>query len=162
MSRLPQIGTTPTLTYNFNLNIMKKFILNLVFVLAIVNLYAQQKGTQADTATSEHGHAERKIKELKESEQYDLVDLCGNRFVRAKGTGESITNINAAVENLTRKKIKVVVNPGTYFVAGDGYQNMVTRKEYAFVLNPLSRNKVRPLQNIYSLLQVEHFISVSL
>ena len=75
---------------------------------------------------------------LREDETYDLIFLHERGFVRARGTGQSITEIYGKVENLIRKKLKVVVNPGTYFLSSGSHQNMVTRTEYTFTLWPCS------------------------
>jgi len=74
--------------------------------------------------------------DLKEGQQYDLLFLHERGVVRVKGSGQSITKIYAAVENLIRKELRVVVKPGTYFVSSGGHQNMATTTEYTFTLYP--------------------------
>lgn len=88
-------------------------------------------------------HEERKTQKLTaaaadiiEDQQYDLLVLHKRGFVRAKGTGESITKIYADVENLIRKKLNVVVTPGTYLVSSGRHQNMAVTTEYRFTLAP--------------------------
>jgi len=73
---------------------------------------------------------------LNENQQYELTSLAQWGFVRAQAKGESITKIHATVENLIRKRIRVVVKIGTFFVASGGHQNMATTKEYTFLLSP--------------------------
>jgi hypothetical protein len=77
-------------------------------------------------------------KELKVEDQYDLIFLCKKGYIRTSGIGRSITKIYAKFENLVDQEIKVVVKPGTYFISRGKYQNMVIRKEYTFILDPLS------------------------
>lgn len=76
--------------------------------------------------------------DLTEDQQYDLLFLHKRGFVRAKGSGQSITKVYADIENLIRKKLRVVVTPGTYFVSSGGHQNMATTTEYTFTLYPCS------------------------
>jgi len=76
--------------------------------------------------------------DITEDKQYDLLFLHQRGFVRAKGSGQSITKVYADVENLIRKKLSVVVTPGTYFVSAGGHQNMATTTEYRFTLYPCS------------------------
>jgi hypothetical protein len=83
-----------------------------------------------------------KAAELNEDEEYDLFFLHKKGFVRAKATGQSITDIYADVENLIRKKIRVIIKPGTYFVASGNHQNMVTKREYSFTLYPLDTENI--------------------
>ena len=80
--------------------------------------------------------------DLNESQPYDLLLLHERGFVRATGSGQSITRVHAEVENLIRKKLRVVVAPGTYFVSKGGHQNMATTSDYAFTLYPCSTERV--------------------
>lgn len=80
--------------------------------------------------------------DLKDGEQYDLLFLHKRGFVRAKGSGQSITRIYADVENLIRKTVRVVVKPGTYFVSSGGCQNMATTAEYTFTLYPCATERL--------------------
>ena len=66
----------------------------------------------------------------------DLLFLHENRFVRAWAIGETITHVQAVVENLTGRAIEITIQPGTYFVASGNHQNMVTRRQYSFNLSP--------------------------
>jgi len=77
-----------------------------------------------------------KAADLREDKAYDLIFLHERGFVRARATGQSITEIYTKVENLIRKKLKVVVKSGTYFLSSGSHQNMVTRSEYTFTLWP--------------------------
>lgn len=79
-----------------------------------------------------------KAADLTEDQQYDLLFLHQRGFVRAKGSGQSITKVYADVENLIRKKLRIIVTPGTYFVSSGGHQNMATTTEYTFTLYPCS------------------------
>ena len=74
--------------------------------------------------------------DLIEGQQYDLLFLYEKGFVRAKGSGQSITKIYADVENLIRKELRVIVRPGTYFISSGSHQNMATTTEYTFTLYP--------------------------
>jgi hypothetical protein len=77
-----------------------------------------------------------KAAHLKEGQPYDLLYLHGKGFVRARGTGQSITRIHGEIENLIARQIRVVIKPGTYFVARGSVQNMVTREECSLTLQP--------------------------
>ncbi len=74
--------------------------------------------------------------EIQEDTPYDLLFLHEKGFVRARGTGRSITEIYAQVENLIRKRLNIVIKPGTYFVSSGSHQNMVTRTEESFTIYP--------------------------
>jgi hypothetical protein len=80
--------------------------------------------------------------DINESQEYDLLFLHQRGFVRARATGQSITQIHGEVENLIRKTLSVVIKPGTYFVSSGNYQNMVTRREYSFTLFPCGTQNV--------------------
>ena len=80
--------------------------------------------------------------DLSESQEYDLLFLHQKGFVRARATGQSITQIYGEVESLIRKTLRVVIKPGTYFVSSGNFQNMVTRSEYSFTLFPCSTKNV--------------------
>jgi hypothetical protein len=75
-----------------------------------------------------------RLAKLNESEEYDLIVLYQWGFVLARGTGQTITDIKAEVQNLTDKKLRVIIRPGTYFVSSGAHQNMVTRTEHRFRL----------------------------
>jgi hypothetical protein len=77
-----------------------------------------------------------KAADLKENQQYDLLFLHKRGFVRAKGSGQSITKIYADVENKIRKTLRVVVEPGTYFISSGGHQDMATTTQHEFTLYP--------------------------
>lgn len=79
---------------------------------------------------------------LEEEKAYDLVFLYEHGFVRARGTGQSITTITGEIENLIAKTVRVVIKPGTYFVSSGNSQNMVTRREYTVTLYPESKEQV--------------------
>jgi hypothetical protein len=71
------------------------------------------------------------------SENYlPLVFLSDKGFVSASGNGQSITKINARIENLVAFPIKVLIERGTYFKALGNHQNMVAREEYRLTLGP--------------------------
>lgn len=80
--------------------------------------------------------------DLDEIRQYDLLFLHERGFVQARGSGQSITRVYAEIENLIRKKLRVVVAPGTYFVSRGGHQNMATTSEYTFTLYPCGTERV--------------------
>jgi hypothetical protein len=80
--------------------------------------------------------------EVSAEQEHDLFALDSKGIVRAWGTGQTITSIYAEVENLTKKKLRVTIRPGTYFVATGEHQNMVVRREYKFDLGPSSTRSV--------------------
>lgn len=79
---------------------------------------------------------------LDPNQTHDLLILHDRGFVRARATGQSITQIYGEVENLIDKSLRVVIKPGTYFVARGNHQNMVTREEYTVTLSPCSTKSV--------------------
>jgi hypothetical protein len=83
-----------------------------------------------------------KATDLEDDKQYDILFLHERGFVRARGTGQSITSLYGEIENLIAKKLRVVIKPGTYFVASGNCQNMVTRREYSVTLYPSSKQSV--------------------
>ena len=76
-----------------------------------------------------------RLAQLNEGEEYDLVQLYQMGAVSPRATGQSITRINAEVQNLTDKKLRVIIRTGTYFISSDIHQNMVTRTEHRFRLH---------------------------
>lgn len=80
--------------------------------------------------------------DLVDRQPYDLLFLHERGFVRATGTGQSITQIYGEVRNLIDRKLEVVIKPGTYFEARGNFQNMVTRREYRFTLFPTATQNV--------------------
>jgi hypothetical protein len=76
----------------------------------------------------------RQLAALSESEEYDILYLWKYRFVLPCATGQSITHITAEIQNLTDKRLQVVIRPGTYFVSSGNHQNMVTRTRHSFRL----------------------------
>lgn len=80
--------------------------------------------------------------DLLEDQPYDLLLLHARGFVRARGTGQSITNIHGEIENLIDKPLRVTISPGTYFVASGNCQNMVTRAQHSITLAPVSTRQV--------------------
>jgi hypothetical protein len=73
----------------------------------------------------------------------DLVSLFRKGIVSARGTGQSISDIRAEIISRVRLPVKVLVKHGTYFVSEGAHQNMVTRKEYRFVLDPLEARSIQ-------------------
>jgi len=74
--------------------------------------------------------------DIAEDRLHDLFFLYQRGFVRVNGTGQSITDIYADIENLIRKRLRVVVKPGTCFVSAGDHQNMVTTAESTLTLPP--------------------------
>lgn len=70
-------------------------------------------------------------------EYVDILTLHSNGILRAKATGQSITDIRAEIQSLVRVPIKVTIPHGTYFKASGSHQNMVSRCEYRFDLDPM-------------------------
>jgi hypothetical protein len=83
----------------------------------------------------------RLLAELNESEEYDILKLWKYRLVLPRATGQSITHINAEVQNLTNKRLQVIIFPGTYFVSSGNHQNMVICDKHYFRLNKLATGR---------------------
>lgn len=66
----------------------------------------------------------------------DVVLLYRKGLIAAKGTGQSITDIRAAITSRVTVPLKVRIPHGTYFVSSGNHQNMVTRQVYEFNLAP--------------------------
>jgi hypothetical protein len=81
--------------------------------------------------------------DLRDDQQYDLLFLHRRGFVRARGSGQSISAIYADVENLIRKRVRVVIKPGTYFVSSGGHQNMATTTDHTFTLHPCATEHLK-------------------
>ena len=79
---------------------------------------------------------------LEDGKEYDLLYLYKSGFVNPRATGQSITRIYGEIENLIEKKLNVIIEPGTYFVANGNFQNMVTREDYSVSLYPNSTARV--------------------
>lgn len=79
---------------------------------------------------------------LNEEREYDLIFLYQKGFVRAGATGQTITQIYGDIENIIDKKLKVIIDIGTYFVAKGNFQNMATTTKYSFTLLPYSTEKI--------------------
>jgi hypothetical protein len=103
--------------------------------MAILDFFRQWRERRIERLTT-------KATDLKEDQQYDLLILHERGFIRANASGQSITEVYAEVENLIRKKLCVIVKPGTYFVSSSGHQNMATTKEYTFTLWPCSTERL--------------------
>lgn len=67
---------------------------------------------------------------------YNILDAWKDSLVQVSGVGNSITEINATVKNKTNRSLRIVVTPGTYFVASGDYQNMVVRQRISLILKP--------------------------
>ena len=76
----------------------------------------------------------RLLSVLNSYDVYDILELWKYRLVLPRATGQSITHIDAEVQNLTGKRLQVIMHPGTYFVSSGDHQNMVTCDEHYFVL----------------------------
>jgi hypothetical protein len=106
---------------------------------------ARQRSRIEEQEAQQRSHIEKltaKAADLEEGEKYDLLFLHKRGFVKARGTGQSITRINGEIENLIAKKLQVIIKPGTYFVARGNCQNMVTRETYTMTLYPTSTQQV--------------------
>jgi hypothetical protein len=90
------------------------------------------------------------------SEADDLVALARHQSIAVHAAGQSITHIVVELRNLTFKLFKrVLLTPGTYFIASGPHQNMVlykTRHLYLFqkwrrriVLRAVCMNATRPV-----------------
>lgn len=75
---------------------------------------------------------------LNESQEYDLLFLEQEGFVRAAATGRSITEIHAEIKSMIGKQLNILIKVGTYFVAQSNCQNMVVRNQYSFKMEPYS------------------------
>jgi hypothetical protein len=70
------------------------------------------------------------------STKMDILALYESGLISVTGTGNSITEIRASVISRTKVPLKVHIPHGTYFVSSGDWQNMVTRSEYDFDLEP--------------------------
>jgi hypothetical protein len=86
-------------------------------------------------------HRDSRVERLDDG-YIDVVILYNEGLVRAKGTGQSITDISAEVTSRVRKSLKVLIPHGTYFVSSSGHQNMVTRREYRLDLGPMTTKHI--------------------
>lgn len=75
-------------------------------------------------------------KQLSEQEFYDADWLLAKHIIGIKAMGRTITEIDLDVENLSNRKIKVVMPLGIYFAARGSHQNMVGTREVVFRLKP--------------------------
>jgi len=66
----------------------------------------------------------------------DILALHQWGLISVTGTGNSITEIRASITSRTGVPLKVHIPHGTYFVSSGDWQNMVTRNEYDFDLDP--------------------------
>lgn len=67
---------------------------------------------------------------------YDLVLLHDRGFVRARATGQDITQVHAELENMLHVPVRTVVKPGCYFRSTGQHQNMATTRFYEVHLGP--------------------------
>jgi hypothetical protein len=107
-----------------------------------MGLFARFRQWQTDRRELRIERLTAKAADLREDAQHDLVMLHERGFVRARANGQSIVNVNADVESLIRKPLRVIVNPGTYFVASGGHQNMVTTQKYSFSLSSCGQHRM--------------------
>jgi len=84
----------------------------------------------------------KKAEILSEDDIHDIHDLCKKGFIKARGTGQTITNINIEIVNRVNRKIKILIPHGTYFVSTGSHQNMVTRKQYTFSISPYDTSHI--------------------
>jgi hypothetical protein len=84
---------------------------------------------------------DKKAKTLPEG-YVDIVLLYKQGLIAAKGTGQSITDIQASVTSRVTIPIKVRIPHGTYFVSSGNHQNMVTRREYELELPPKQTRQI--------------------
>lgn len=82
------------------------------------------------------------IRDLKDGESYDIFLLQDRGIIRARATGESITEVQASIENLSGRNLTAVIPPGTYFVASGAHQNMATTAEHRIDLEALSIRRI--------------------
>jgi len=80
---------------------------------------------------------------LSDQADYDLLALWEARFVLARATGQSITHVNARIDNKTHRRLRVVIRPGTYFISSGAHQNMVTTTQHRFSIEPHKDATVR-------------------
>ena len=98
----------------------------------------------ADGPLRKRRRMQRELAGLPTDQDIDLVLLFNKGFVRAQATGQTITGIDARVESLVGRRLRVVVSAGTYFVSlrggstgggnSGGHQNMVARRPCSFSL----------------------------
>jgi len=80
--------------------------------------------------------------DLAEGAEVDLFTLHQRGLVSVQGTGQSIQQIYAKIDNQIRKRLLVVIKPGTYFVSAGNHQNMATRREYRLYLSSCGSQNV--------------------
>jgi hypothetical protein len=73
----------------------------------------------------------------------DIIKLSRKGFISVKATGQTITDIYAKIQSRVHTPLKIHVLHGTYFVSSGNHQNMVTRKEYKFTLDPLEIQNIK-------------------
>src|SRR5947199_6614244 len=73
----------------------------------------KERGTEAMMA---------RAADLDESQEHDLLSLHDQGIARARATGQSIRQVSGKIENLIRKRLQVMIKPGTYFVAHGNHQ----------------------------------------
>jgi hypothetical protein len=78
---------------------------------------------------------DRKARALSDAHT-DIVVLYKKRLITVEGKGNSISKISAFIESRVTVPLKIYIPLGTYFVKSGDYQNMVTRTEYEFELDP--------------------------
>ena len=77
------------------------------------------------------------------SEADDLVTLVRHQSVAVHAAGQSITHIVVELRNFTFKLFKrVLITPGTYFIASGPHQNMLLYKTYHFYLFHKQRRRI--------------------
>jgi hypothetical protein len=74
---------------------------------------------------------------LAEDQYHDIYRLWKMRVVAVEAKGKSITEIYVDVKSRLDRSLKVLIPHGTYFKARGTHQNMATRKEIVFVLEPM-------------------------
>ncbi len=132
-----------------NLSVWRTLLVLAIVVIAIVLLRWLFRRVAAVFRRWDDALKKRRIDRLtaratdiQEDEHYDLMFLHAQGFVRVCGTGRSITEVYVEVENLIRKRIHVMIMPGTYFMASGVHQNMVTRTEYILTVYPCGTERV--------------------
>ena len=82
-------------------------------------------------------YGKRRSRKLADDIFHDIFKLWQMRVVTVTAKGKSITEIYVDVKSFLDKPLKVLIPHGTCFKSKGAHQNMVSRKEFVFALQPL-------------------------
>ncbi len=82
-------------------------------------------------------YGKRRVKTLADDIYHDIYKLWRMRVLVVTAKGRSITEVYVDVKNRIDRPLKVIIPQGACFIATGTHQNMLTRKEFVFKLEPL-------------------------